>query len=237
MTRSGYIWDWSFDRNRAYPHDAFGRAALGGKPGEGNAAWSLQTTAADFARFLLNVLDGSRLQPGTAQAWLRPHIDIHQPRPQSLAPVEGEVATGVAWGLGWGLEVAEGNFFHWGDNGAFKAFTIGSMQTRNALVCFLNGASGLSIMPELVAAFMPGDRASLAWLDYGRHDSPTRRLLHTARAQGVEAAWPSIETANLEEEELLWIAQGLTAAGRDQDSLWLRARIKERPPANAVRKS
>jgi hypothetical protein len=92
MTRSGYIWDWSFDRNRVYPHDAFGRPALGGKPGEGNAAWSLQTTAADFARFLLNVLDGSRLQPETAQAWLRPHIDIHQPRPQSLAPVEGEVA-------------------------------------------------------------------------------------------------------------------------------------------------
>ena len=238
MTRSSYTWNWSFDRNRAYPHDAFGRPALGGKPGEGNAAWSLQTTATDFARFLLSVLDGSRLQPETAQAWLRPHIDIHRPDIQNLASTEGEVATGVAWGLGWGLESAEGNFFHWGDNGAFKAFTIGSMQSQNALVCFLNGASGLSIMPELVAAaFMPGARASLAWLDYGRHDSPTRRLLHTARAQGVEAAWPAIETANLKEEELVWIAQGLTAAGRDEDGLWLRAQIKERQPASTVHNS
>jgi CubicO group peptidase (beta-lactamase class C family) len=67
MARSSFIWDWRFDLNRAYPHDAFGRPALGGKPGEGNAAWSLQTTAADFARFLLGVLDGSRLQPETAQ--------------------------------------------------------------------------------------------------------------------------------------------------------------------------
>ena len=112
------------------------------------------------------------------------------------------------------------------------------MQSQNALVCFLNGASGLSIMPELVAAaFMPGDRASLAWLDYGRHDSPTRRLLHTARARGVAAAWPEIETANLKEEELLWIAQGLIAAGRDEDGLWLRAQIKERPPASTVHNS
>ena len=66
MTRSSFIWDWSFDQNRAYPHDAFGRPALGSKPGEGNAAGSLQTTAADFARFLLSALDGARLRPETA---------------------------------------------------------------------------------------------------------------------------------------------------------------------------
>jgi hypothetical protein len=236
MTRSSFIWDWSFDWNRAYPHDAFGRP-LGGKPGEGNAAWSLQTTAADFVRFLLRVLDGARLRPETAQAWLHPQIEIRHPDIQNLAPTQDEVATGVAWGLGWGLEPAVGNFFHWGDNGAFKAFTIGSMQSRNALVCFLNGASGLTIVPEFVAAFMPGGRPSLAWLDYGRHDSPTRRLLRSARAQGVTAVWPEIETASLKEEELLWIAQGLTAAGRDEDSLWVRTQIRERWPASTVQKS
>jgi hypothetical protein len=236
MTRSSFIWDWSFDQNRAYPHDPFGRPALGGKPGEGNAAGSLQTTAADFARFLLSALDGARLRPETAQAWLHPQIDIRHPHIQNLAPTQDEVETGVAWGLGWGLESAEGNFFHWGDNGAFKAFTISSMQSRNALVCFMNGASGLTIMPEFVAAFMPSDRPSLSWLDYGRHDSPTRRLLHSAREQGIRAVWPEVETASLKKEELLWIAQGLTAAGRYEDSLWLRAQIKEHRPASTVQK-
>jgi CubicO group peptidase (beta-lactamase class C family) len=82
--RSSFIWDWRFDLNRAYPHDPFGRPALGGNPGEGNAAWSLQTTAADFASFLLAILDGSRLQSETARLWLHPHIEIKHPGVQCL---------------------------------------------------------------------------------------------------------------------------------------------------------
>jgi hypothetical protein len=227
MARSSFIWDWRFDLNRAYPHDAFGRPALGGKPGEGNAAWSLQTTAADFACFLLAVLDGSRLRSETARLWLHPHIEIQHPGIQCLGASDGDAVTGVAWGLGWGLEPGEGTFFHWGDNGAFKAFTIGSMQSRDALVVFMNGASGLSIMPELIAAFMPGDRPSLSWLDYGRYDAPVRRLLRAARAHGITAVWQEIVEASLATDDLIWIAQGLSAAGLDEDNLWLRARIKE----------
>ncbi len=108
MARSSFIWDWRFDLNRAYPHDAFGRPALGGKPGEGNAAWSLQTTAADFASFLLAILHGSRLQSETARLWLHPHIAIQHPGIQCLGASDGDAVTGVVWGLGWGLEPGKG---------------------------------------------------------------------------------------------------------------------------------
>lgn len=228
MVRSSFVWDWRFEPNRAYPHDAFGRPALGGKPGEGNAAWSLQTTAADFARFLLRVMDGSRLQPDTARLWLAPHIAVRHRGIQCLSAASEDVATGVAWGLGWGLEPDEGTFFHWGDNGPFRAFTMGSVQDRNALVFLMNGASGLSIMPELTAAFVPGSRPSLAWLDYGHHNAPLRRLLRAARTHGVAAVWREMEEAALGADDLLWIAQGLSAAGRDRDSDLLRDNIERR---------
>src|SRR6266542_3949462 len=167
MTRSSFVWQPRFDDNRAWPHDAFGAPALGNKPGEANVAWSLQTTAADFAR-----------------------------------------------GLGWGLESRAGTFFHWGDNGPFTSFTIGSVRHRSAFVAFTNSASGHSIMPALVAKVVPGDRPSLSWLDYGHHDGPVRRLFRAAVADGVEAAWPEMQRAALGPGDLRWIAQGLNARGR-----------------------
>jgi len=102
------------------------------------------------------------------------------------------------------------------------------MQTRDALVFLMNGASGLSIMPELVAGFMRGARPSLAWLDYVQHDAPVRRLLRAACGKGVQVVWPEMADAKLDPDDLIWIAQGLNAAGREDDSDWLRARVAQR---------
>jgi hypothetical protein len=173
------------------------------------------------------VLDGSRLEPRSAELWLRPQIEIKHRGAECLGPSDGDVVTGVAWGLGWGLEPAEGTFFHWGDISGGRAFTIGSIQKRDAFVIFANGASGLSIMPQLLAHFMPGDRPSLAWLNYPRHDAPARRLLRAARLHGIEAVWHEMENEPFATNDLQWIARGLGAAGREADRLWLLARIEE----------
>ena len=225
MKRSSFVWQTRFEENRAYPHNAFGTPALGYKTALANAAWSLQTCAADYARFLLAVLNGSGLGSENARSWLRPRIDVSHRGIASLEPSEEKFTTGVAWGLGWGLEPATGSFFHWGANGLFTAFTVGMPQSGDAFVIFTNGASGLSIMPELVAHFAPGERASLRWLDFVRHDAPVRRLLRAALTQGAEAVWPEIKNADLEREHLVWIAQGLNVRGLEKESLWLRARL------------
>jgi hypothetical protein len=50
-----------------------------------------------------------------------------------------------------------------------------------------------------------------------------RRLLRKARAEGVAALWDEVESGALKKDELCWIAQGLLAAGREDDSTRLRA--------------
>ncbi len=227
MPRSSFVWHPRLGPNRAMPHDAFGKPALSYKPGEPNAAWSLQTTASDFARFLGAVLAGERLETQTARQWLSPRIEVTHKGAQSLGPREADVRTGIAWGLGWGLEIDTGTFFHWGDNGPFTAFTIGSPPEQTALVIFTNGASGLSIMPDLVAQFLPGERPSLAWLDYTPHHAPVRTMLRAALTNGIRQAWSVDAGAALTPSEIRWIAQGLLANGRDADSRWLRAKADE----------
>jgi CubicO group peptidase (beta-lactamase class C family) len=169
MRDTSFTWRPAFDRNHADPHDDALKPGSKRKPTDPNAAYSLQTTAADYARFLQAVLGGARLKPATARLWLDPHVRIRRDCYQCLDDDVPETDQRVAWGLGWGLEPDGGTFFHWGDNGPFKAFALGSVATRSAVVVFSNGANGMSIMADVVDRLMPGDHPAFDWLGYPRY--------------------------------------------------------------------
>jgi CubicO group peptidase (beta-lactamase class C family) len=166
MRHSSFVWQERFEPDHALPHDEAQRPGTKVKPADGNAAYSLQTTAADYARFLQAVLAGAALQPATARLWLDPCVNVPKDRFQCLDSDGPALDRRVAWGLGWGLEPDSGTFFHWGSNVGASGFAIGERGSRTAIVAFTNGDNGLSIMSEIVGAVIPGARPSLAWLGH-----------------------------------------------------------------------
>jgi CubicO group peptidase (beta-lactamase class C family) len=187
MTSSSYIWQDRYDSLKVYRHDVMGDTSgriqtAGGqveaiKEG-GNAAASLSTNAVDYSKFIIALLNGTGLKKSTREQLFTPQIRVNEKYPQ------------LAWGLGVGLEtMPEGEYFwHWGDNGDGKAFVIGFLPGKNALVYFANSANGLSITREILADGIGGEHPSLAHLGYRRYSGSPRALLNAIRGKGVVPA-------------------------------------------------
>jgi CubicO group peptidase (beta-lactamase class C family) len=169
MRQSSFVWRADFETDYAVPHDAQPAPGKKQRPSKARSASTLHTTAADYARFLQAVLSGSRLKSDTAKRWLDPQVGLRQHCIQCLSTDKPDGDQHIAWGLGWGLEPDESSFFHWGDNKQFKAFVIGSLTDRSALVVFTNGFNGMAIMPDVINQLMPGDHPAFVWLNYSRN--------------------------------------------------------------------
>lgn len=168
MKQSSYIWRADFEADYAVPHNAQSASEKKWRPAKPTSASSLHTTAADYARFMQAVLSGARLNPSTAKQWLDPQVRLRQHCIECLATDAKDADQHIAWGLGWGLEPDTGSFFHWGNNEGFKAFVIGSLTDRSAVVVFTNGDNGMAIMPDVIGQLMPGEHPAFKWLDHSQ---------------------------------------------------------------------
>ena len=108
---------------------------------EPNAAASLYTTAADYAKLLSALL---------ADAPLLSLILAN--------PVATDPELGLAWGYGWGLETAEGGpyLWQWGNNPGYRAFAMVSASSGNGFVLLTNSEDGMPLAASLARSIIPG---------------------------------------------------------------------------------
>lgn len=179
MMHSSFLWQDSHAQRKVFGHDTRGEPQRQRHWASANPASSLSTTAPDFGRFLIAVLNGERLRPDTASQMLHSQVRVG-PFTSSIGRLATPLSDEVTWGLGWGLQQRNGDeaFWHWGDNGNSKAFAVVSRTHRRGLVFFANSANGLAIALDLVAlALGEGGLPGLEWLDYPRWQNlpPTSR--------------------------------------------------------------
>jgi CubicO group peptidase (beta-lactamase class C family) len=171
MQRSSYVWVDTYETEAARGHDEEGKPTEMRRMRGPNAAYSLYTTPSEYARFvgaLLQPSDGSLyLTVDEVTGILAPQVPVNDGGLDAERPTS-EVRTSerVSWGLGWGLQHAPGieAFWHWGDNGDYQAFVMGSRQLGRGMVCMANCKSGRQLWADLFGLAFGADLPAVAWL-------------------------------------------------------------------------
>jgi len=136
-----------------------------------NGGASLITTPTDYARYLCALMNDTVLKPETIQEMLFPHIKATE--------FDGtEHDEHVSWGWGWGIQpgTTENGFFHWGNNGELRGFTVAYKNKGEGLIFFSNSENAFALAEPLVKLITDEPQYGMQWLEFEeqRYDNPRR---------------------------------------------------------------
>ena len=180
MRRSSFVWQRRFAGHEAYARDWLWRVAPVNRYVEPRSAYSLLTTANDYARFLAAALTGRGLSDTMWRSF--------------LTPVR-ESSPGTYVGLGIRLEDGPAGriVYHSGNNGRrFTSYMTGDVERGIGLVYFASAYNGTSLVEALATRVLGGERPPRHWADFDRYDDPhliaSRSIEHAALDRGADAA-------------------------------------------------
>lgn len=163
LDNSRFAWDDRFSLRSACGHDKDGAVKIARKYyADANAAYSLYTTAEDYAKFLVEILKEDRSAAHSLSA---------ETRSRMYTPVSRRDDRDADWGLAWGLRRLEGRLrvYHSGANGTgFRCYSEFFPETGDALVIMTNAIGGKQLWEQLVQQWhSPPDRGSKQPVDQG----------------------------------------------------------------------
>jgi CubicO group peptidase (beta-lactamase class C family) len=157
MASTSYVWTAGLDSRLASGHKADGSFLARARYTHANAAYSLVTTASDYARLLVAILDPEGSAPhgpsrASVASMLRQEVrvDVREPIERPGRAKGGE----VFWGLGWSLNTTvEGEIVHHSgaNSTGFRSFSQFAPGRGTGIVILTNGLSGGELWTRLVS--------------------------------------------------------------------------------------
>ncbi|MCG2614052.1 serine hydrolase [Terrimonas sp. NA20] len=179
MGNSYFSWQDTFAYRHVFRHDWQGMRSTRWEEKGFNAAASLHTSAGDYAKFMIALLNGTGLKKKTWLEMFTPQIRV-----DSTAFPE------LYWGLGVGLEIVgkRKSFWHWGDQGDSKCYMKADLSSKDGFLYFTNSANGLAVADRILEEAMGEFTPALAWLNYERFNPAVKELIRTAIDSGAATA-------------------------------------------------
>jgi CubicO group peptidase (beta-lactamase class C family) len=149
MTSSGYVWNDTFARKMARPHDKDGKTTENKRSTAADvaryaSAGALLTTPTDYAKFMSEIVDPKgpdqfRLKPSTLAQMVRPQVETND-------------MYHTAWGLGFAIfRTKNGEIVgHGGDNDGFHCISLMSLPHKSGIVLMTNSDGGAWLLNKLV---------------------------------------------------------------------------------------
>lgn len=175
MTRTSMVWQLPFERDFANGYDGNGRSLGPQRRRIADAAGSMQTSIADFSRFMAAVMRGKALKRSTRTLMLTPQITITS-RTQfpslTQETTDRNDAIRLGYGLGWGLFFTPHGkaFFKEGHDNGWQHYVVAFDDRGIALVLMSNSANAEGIFPELLERLMANTYTPIEWEGYVPYD-------------------------------------------------------------------
>lgn len=114
-----------------------------------NTAGSLITTIDEYSMFMTRLLAKKR----------RDDLDMSDATRTEMLTTQTKISSAVSWGVGVALENYNGRkmFWHWGDNGRYKALMMGEPASGDGVVVFANAQNGHKVWQRVLTETMGPD--------------------------------------------------------------------------------
>lgn len=171
MTRTGMTWEERFNDDYAIGYDEKEQPLGHRRRSKAQAAGSMVTTIADFARFMEAVIQGKGLTTQAKALMLTPQIKIYSkqqfPIP-SIETTDENRSIQLSYGLGWGLfQTPYGKaYFKEGHDDGWENHTVAFPDKKIAIVLMANSSNGDSIFKELLEVLIKDRFTPWKWEGY-----------------------------------------------------------------------
>lgn len=199
MTRTSMMWQSRFDSDFAKGYDEYGRSLGAEKRKTADAAGSMLTTPADFARFMESVMQDSArgghglLSRKTRELMFSPQIQIYSkhefPSLDDETTDENEairLSYGLAWGLYW---TPYGKaFFKEGHDEGWRNYAVCFDEEKMGMFIMTNSSNGEGIYKDLLETLLKNPYTPIEWEGFTPYDKlPPRPALKQHKVMVVDA--------------------------------------------------
>jgi CubicO group peptidase (beta-lactamase class C family) len=142
MNHSSYVWSEQVAQTLVPASKANGSPRNPMKLVAPIAAFSLYTSAADYGRFMVALLNDAQIL-----------------KQVTALPVAVDPSLSLSWGLGWGIEQTQDDLYiwHWGNNPGYRAFVMASVQTGDGFVMLTSSDNGLKLAQPVTLEILPDE--------------------------------------------------------------------------------